>query len=508
LRSIPKTPRTTSRCSARPWREPRKSVSGSPLLGCFDGARFLFAGVFGRFGLGGTLDPGGEHFARGLTLEPRAVLRPERRRLRMDIDVRRRLHARARRSQPCVHDRGRHAALVEQRHGRLADAEARQQRLEVVEVGLRIGADGLAQRVGVLWCERAQRVLDARAELAEHAARHVRRRLRDEEHTDALRANHAHRPLDRLEKCLRRLVEEQVRLVEEEDELRLIEVADLRQLLEQLRHEPHQDGREQPRAVLYRGELEARDDTSAAGCVSQQVADLELRLAEELGAAAVFEFDQRAQEYADRLTGDTADPFQVLLPGVRVEMREQRTQVGQIHERESLLVREAAHQRQARLLGLVRPEHLREQLRAEVGHRGTNRDARPDTAEREDLNRVRGGLVRQPELLHPLRRPSLRRRLLQEAREVALVVGGEDRDAGVRQLLGDQLQGSRLPVPVAPAISPWRFIVRSGSRTTASGWSLSSCKPRPRSTAAPSVAYASAIAALKSVTARTIGMWL
>lgn len=32
---------------ARPWREPRKSVSGSPLLGCFDGARFLFAGALG-----------------------------------------------------------------------------------------------------------------------------------------------------------------------------------------------------------------------------------------------------------------------------------------------------------------------------------------------------------------------------------------------------------------------------------------------------------------------------
>ena len=45
-----------------------------------------------------------------------------------------------------------------------------------------------------------------------------------------------------------------------------------------------------------------------------------------------------------------------------------------------------------------------------------------------------------------------------------------------------------LPVPVAPAIRPWRFIMRSGSATTASAASSPSCTPRPRSTLAPSAA--------------------
>ena len=45
-----------------------------------------------------------------------------------------------------------------------------------------------------------------------------------------------------------------------------------------------------------------------------------------------------------------------------------------------------------------------------------------------------------------------------------------------------------LPVPVAPATRPCRFIIRSGTCTTASGASLPSCTPRPRSTAGPSVA--------------------
>src|SRR5205085_8916363 len=52
-----------------------------------------------------------------------------------------------------------------------------------------------------------------------------------------------------------------------------------------------------------------------------------------------------------------------------------------------------------------------------------------------------------------------------------------------------------LPVPVAPATSPWRVSIASGTCTTASGDSVPSCTPRPRTTAGPSVAYAAAIRA-------------
>ena len=107
-------------------------------------------------------------------------------------------------------------------------------------------------------------------------------------------------------------VEQQVRLVEEEDELRLVEIADLRQLLEELREHPHQHGREERGLVLDRRQLEARDHAAAVGRGADQVGDLELRLAEELRAAAVLELDERAQQHADRLACDAADPGQVL----------------------------------------------------------------------------------------------------------------------------------------------------------------------------------------------------
>ncbi len=44
------------------------------------------------------------------------------------------------------------------------------------------------------------------------------------------------------------------------------------------------------------------------------------------------------------------------------------------------------------------------------------------------------------------------------------------------------------PVPVAPAMSPCRFIIASGILMTASGTSLPPWTPRPRSTVAPSAA--------------------
>src|SRR2546430_9793600 len=55
-----------------------------------------------------------------------------------------------------------------------------------------------------------------------------------------------------------------------------------------------------------------------------------------------------------------------------------------------------------------------------------------------------------------------------------------------------------LPVPVAPAMRPWRLTIRSGSLTVAPATTAPSCTPRPRSSAAPSVAYAVVIVCAKS----------
>ena len=91
----------------------------------------------------------------------------------------------------------------------------------------------------------------------------------------------------------------------------------------------------------------------------EKVRDLELRLAEELASSAVLERDERAQEDADRLARDAADPLQVRLALVAVEVGQQRAQVGEVDEREAPLVGEAGEQGKARLLRRVRAEHLR-----------------------------------------------------------------------------------------------------------------------------------------------------
>ena len=112
------------------------------------------------------------------------------------------------------------------------------------DVDLGIGAHRFGRRLdGLLIArrERAQRVLHAVAELAEHFFRNVDRVLRDEVDADALRANEPHDQLDLLEQRRRSIGEQQVRFVEEEHELRLFRVANLRQMLEQLGQQPQQE---------------------------------------------------------------------------------------------------------------------------------------------------------------------------------------------------------------------------------------------------------------------------
>ena len=112
---------------------------------------------------------------------------------------------------------------------------------------------------------------------------------------------------------LARVVEEQVCLVEEEDELRLVEVALLRQVLEQVGEQPHEERREQLGPVLDLRQLEARDDPLAVGGGAQEVARVELRLAEEGVGALVREGDEVAQDDARRRRGQAAGALKVRL---------------------------------------------------------------------------------------------------------------------------------------------------------------------------------------------------
>ena len=139
---------------------------------------------------------------------------------------------------------------------------------------VRVGPEGLggdphrlllARRVG------AERVLHAVGELGQHRLGNVLRVLRDEVDADALRAHELHHLLDLVDQRLGRIVEEEVRLVEEEDELWLVGIADLGQLLEQLREQPEQERRVEPRARHQLVGGEHRDDAAAVGRRAHQV---------------------------------------------------------------------------------------------------------------------------------------------------------------------------------------------------------------------------------------------
>ena len=89
--------------------------------------------------------------------------------------------------------------------------------------------------------ESAQRMLYAVAQLAQHAVRDIQRVLGDEVNADAFGADQAHHLFDLGQQRRRRIVEQQVRFIEEEHQLRLFRVAHFRQVLKQLGQQPQQE---------------------------------------------------------------------------------------------------------------------------------------------------------------------------------------------------------------------------------------------------------------------------
>ena len=112
-----------------------------------------------------------------------------------------------------------------------------------------------------------------------------------------------------LEQHLRRFVEEQVRFVEEEDELGLVEVADLGQVLEQLGEQPEQEGRVEARA---RHQLVGGEDVDdallcrrpRAVCIKSSMSSI--GSPKKLVAALLLDLQQAALDRADAGGADVA----------------------------------------------------------------------------------------------------------------------------------------------------------------------------------------------------------
>ena len=275
--------------------------------------------------------------------------------------------------------------------------------------------------------------------------------------------------VDRVDERLRGPVEEQVGLVEEEAELRLVEVADLGSSSKSSASS-HIRAVENSFGLSWTAGSSRHEMIAAAvGRRAQEVGDVELRLAEELVAAAVLEPDERAEQHAHGLRREAADARELGLAGVGVEEGQKRPQVGEVEERQALLVGVAGDEPEALLLRLVRLEDLRQELRAEVAHRGAHRHAGPDPAEAQVLDReaVRG--EGDAEVGGALRAPGRRPAPGVERPETSPFTSATNTETPAAESCSASTCSVRvLPVPVAPAISPCRFAMLSATFTSAS----------------------------------------
>ena len=306
-------------------------------------------------------------------------------------------------------------------------------------------------------------MLDAVAELAEHVCRDVLRRLRDEEHTDALGADQAHGLGDRVD-VRRASLSSNSRCAssKKKTSLGLSRSLTSGSASEQLGQQPHQRGREELGArSCTAGSSRHEIRPAAVGRGAQEIGDLELRLAEELGAPTILEPDERAQQHADRRpTSRPPMPVSSAFPSseernVSSARRSGRSRIGSCFWSAERKIR-------SRLCSCVRSR--RAPCRAAAGQSPRcprSGYAGPDPAEREILEREsRWGSKVMP-------------------RSVARLPAADPSSPGVGDA-GDRSPFKSatntgtpaaescsamscsvfvLPVPVAPAMSPWRFII-------------------------------------------------
>ena len=128
-----------------------------------------------------------------------------------------------------------------------------------------VGLGRLPQRLLVARVKARRRVLHPVAQLAQHVVGHVVGVLGAEIDADALGPDQPRHLLDLVHQRLGRVVEQQVRLVEEEHQLRLVGIAHLGQLLEQFRQQPQQEGRVKPRAAISRSAARIVDPPAPVG---------------------------------------------------------------------------------------------------------------------------------------------------------------------------------------------------------------------------------------------------
>ncbi len=232
-----------------------------------------------------------------------------------------------------------------------------------------------------------------------------------------------------------------MRLIEEEDQARLLRVADLGQLLEQFGQQPQQEGGVQARAVHQsRGVQHVHLAPAVQGC-AHHVLQTQGRFAEEGLAALLLQLKQGPLDGGDGGGRDVADLAADSL-GVLADIGQQGAQILKVQQQKAFLVGDVEGDGQHPFLYVVQLQHPGQQDRTDIGDRGPDRVPLLAVQVPED-DRRRLAVQSQAHLARALGE-LLDAAILADAGQVALHIGAEDGDARLGKALGHDLKGHGL----------------------------------------------------------------
>lgn len=229
------------------------------------------------------------------------------------------------------------AVIVEERDEGFADGEFGD---GGGNIEVRIGTKRLRGSTNgtlVAWSEGAERVLNAVAELTEDKVRNVGWVLGDEVDPHALGADQANDLLDFLLEGVRRVGEEEMGLIKEEDEFRFVEIADFWQRLKEFRQEPEKEGGVDNWRVHQSVGSENVDVPVPLVVCADEVGQPEGWFTKQKRAAGLFEGEEGTLDRADAGGGDVAIGRGNCL-AVVAKIVQERAEVVEVEEEESIVV--------------------------------------------------------------------------------------------------------------------------------------------------------------------------
>ena len=285
------------------------------------------------------------------------------------------------------------------------------------------------------------------AELPQHVLGHVGGILGAKIDADPLGPDQPRDLFDLVHQCLGRVVEQQVRLVEEEHQPRLVRVAHLGQRLEQFGQQPQQERRVEPGRPHQAVGGKDRDHAAPVGVGAHQVGQLQRRLAEDRRAALVLEHQQRALDRPDRLDRDIAIT-QRQVRALFADPDQQRLKVLEVEQRQPLFVGHAERDVQHTLLRLAQFQQSGQQQRPHLADRGPDRVALLAEEIPEQHRKGGIGIIGQADRGRAAGKGVMQLELgtagLGQPAQVALHVRQDHRHALRREPLGEDLQRHRL----------------------------------------------------------------